>query len=186
MDNSKQNSIEDHDYDGIKELNNNPPPWIMWVFYLTIVFALCYVGYYNFYKHFSQYKEYAIEMATVNKASIVTVDKPFEEKDIVVLNSPEDLNAGKALFTEKNCVTCHGNNGQGNIGPNLTDNYWIHGNTVKDLHSIIKNGNLSKGMLSFKDQLSDKQILQLASFVLVKLKGTNPPNAKAPQGKLYE
>ena len=79
-------------------------------------------------------------------------------------------------------MTCHGTSGEGNaIGPNLTDDAWIHGCKFDDVFSLIKNGFPTKGMTAFKGQLSDEKIQQVASFVL-SLKGTNPANAKAPQG----
>ena len=84
-----------------------------------------------------------------------------------------------------NCVSCHGNNGEGIVGPNLTDDYWIHGGGIVNIFKIIKNGVPENGMISWRQQLSPKQIQQVASYIL-KFEGTNPPNAKEPEGNLYE
>jgi cytochrome c oxidase cbb3-type subunit 3 len=98
------------------------------------------------------------------------------------------LAAGEVIFNTKLCTTCHGKFGEGNaIGPNLTDKYWINGKgTITDVVGVITNGAAAKGMTPFKDQLSPKQILQVASFVLSKLQGSNPPNPKPPQGNKVE
>ncbi len=182
--------MESHDYDGIKELDNNPPSWLMAIFWVTIFFSAIYFSYYNFFgQGDTQQMEYDKEVADA-KAKIKTDAKAdnkgglnVDETNVVLLTDSVSLSAGKQLFAEKICLTCHGKLGEGNnIGPNLTDEYWIQGGKPNDVFKIIKYGNPTKGMTPFKDQLSDEKILQLASFVLIKLKGSNPPNPKAPQG----
>jgi cytochrome c oxidase cbb3-type subunit III len=172
-------NIEDHDYDGIKELDNPPPGWIMAVFYLTIGVSILYGAYY-FWLHVGD-KQEAEFSKSVELANIKYNRQPAEGS-VSQLSDNESIAAGKAIFTAMNCLTCHGSNGEGNaIGPNLTDNYSIHGCKFEDIFNTIKNGNPAKGMIAFKAQLTDEKIRQVASYVM-SLKGSNPANAKAPQG----
>ncbi len=172
----------EHEFDGIKELNNPPPPWLMYMFYITVGISIIYWIYY----HVSgagdlQEAEYLNEMKQAEK----DISKNVKTIEIVLLNDEASIAAGEALFTEKGCTACHGKHGEGNaIGPNLTDNYWLHGADVKSVFNVVKNGVPTKGMTPFKGQLSDDKILQLSSFVLLKLKGSNPENPKDPQGVL--
>ena len=174
----------EHDFDGIQELNNPAPPWLLYLWYISVTFAVVYFVFYHIY-HLGdlQDAEYQKQMANA-EASIIKHHAETGQTTIVLLTSSDDLASGEAVFKEKNCAACHGQLGEGNaIGPNLTDMYWLHGGGVKDVFNTIKNGVPTKGMTPFKDQLDDKKILQVSSYVLVKLKGTNPPNAKDPQGK---
>lgn len=185
-DNEKKKLIEDHDYDGIKELDNNPPPWIMWVFYLTVLWSAGYFGYYVFFGGPNQDMEYSKEIAIADSAKTDSLTNGLDENNIILLKDEKDFLAGSELYKSKTCFTCHGNNGEGNnVGPNLTDKAWLHGNNPNDVFKTIKYGYITKGMLPYKDQLSDKQILELTSYILVKLKGSNPANAKGPQGTVY-
>jgi cytochrome c oxidase cbb3-type subunit 3 len=185
-DNEHKMLIEDHDYDGIKELDNNPPPWIMWILYITIFWSAFYLAVFHVLKIGDlQETEYIkeIEKANIQK-ELISQSNTFDEENILLLESETDLNAGKELFISKTCVTCHGNLGEGNaIGPNLTDEYWLLGSSPSDVFKTIKYGNSIKGMTAFKDQLTDANMQQLTSYILVKLQGTNPPNAKEPQGE---
>lgn len=178
----EQDLLLPHDFDGIRELDNDPPRWFMYLFYITIFFAVIYVFHYHVYKQgLFPDQEYQREMALAAAAK-----GPQAELELVAFTDEANLAKGKELYQQKICYSCHGNLGEGNtIGPNLTDNYWIHGGSIKDVYEVLKNGVPAKGMPPFKDQATDEQLLQLASYVL-SLKGTNPPNAKAPQGELYE
>ena len=180
--------LMDHDYDGIKELDNNLPPWWVWGFYGTIVFAFVYLVIYHItgtsplqgeeYK--ISVKQAEVEIAEYMKNSANNVD----ENTVKLLTSADDLKAGEEIF-QSICKTCHGAKGEGNkIGPNLTDNYWLHGGSIKDIFKTIKYGWPDKGMQSWKEQYSPMQIAQLTSYIN-SLKGTNPANAKEPQGELY-
>jgi cytochrome c oxidase cbb3-type subunit 3 len=171
--------IEEHDYDGIKELDNPPPRWIMAIFYLTIGISILYGAYYFWLKVGDQQEtEYA---KSVQKAQ-EKMDLMAPAVALTLLTDEASLAEGKTIFTAMNCHTCHGIMGEGNaIGPNLTDNAWLHGCKFDNVFQLIKNGFPTKGMTAFKGQLSDEKIQKVTSYV-VSLKGTNPPNAKTPQG----
>lgn len=183
----EESILLDHDYDGIKELDNNLPPWWKYGFYLTIVVAIIYLFNYHVLKIGAlQGKEYENEMAQAKlevdefmKNSANNVD----ENSVKLLTEASDIASGKDVFIS-NCAACHGKGGEGTVGPNLTDNYWIHGGSVQDLFKTIKYGWVEKGMKSWKEDLSPMQIAQVTSFIK-SIKGTNPPNGKAPQGDLF-
>lgn len=183
----EESILLDHDYDGIKELDNNLPPWWKYGFYLTIVVAFVYM--YNYHVSGNgdlQIAEYDKEMAKA-KAEIDEFMKNsanmVDESTVKKLTDAKDLAGGKDAFIAS-CAACHGRLGEGGVGPNLTDDYWIHGGSVQDVFKSIKYGWAEKGMKSWKEDLSPMQISQVTSFIL-SLKGTNPPNGKAPQGDLY-
>jgi len=183
----EESILLDHDYDGIKELDNNLPPWWKYGFYLTIVTGVIYLLHFHVLKTGDlQGKEYdnamaqaKIEVDEFMKTSANNVD----ENTVKVLTEASDITAGKDLFIA-NCVACHGKGGEGTVGPNLTDEYWIHGGSIQDLFKTLKYGWVEKGMKSWKDDLSPIQMAQVSSYIRT-LKGTNPPNPKAPQGDLY-
>ncbi|QOJ28976.1 MAG: c-type cytochrome [Ignavibacteriales bacterium] len=184
----KENEILlEHDYDGIKELDNNLPPWWKYLFYVTIIFSVIYMAHYHVLESGpSSDGEYLAELkaAELEKSKISTVTYNITADNAKLLTDAGSLAAGKELYT-KNCVACHGQNGEGLVGPNLADNYFIHGNTMKEVYLVIQNGVTEKGMLSWKAQFNPKQIEEVSSYVL-SLVGTNPPNPKAPQGNLIE
>ena len=177
----------DHDYDGIRELDNNLPPWWKYGFYLTIVVAVIYlINFHVLGTGDLQLKEYEKEITKAKlevdefmKNSASNVD----ENTVKLLTESSDIEAGKAVFIA-NCAACHGQLGEGTVGPNFADDYWIHGGSVQDIFKSIKYGWVEKGMKSWKEDLSPMQISQVTSFIK-SLRGTNPPNAKAPQGDLY-
>jgi len=177
----------DHDYDGIKELDNALPPWWKYGFYITIAVAVFYTLKFEvWHTGMNPTQEYAAEMTA---AKIQTDAYLAAAKDNVDENSVTDLDskgaaAGKEIFT-KTCVACHLAEGQGSVGPNLTDDYWIHGGSIKDIFKTIKYGFPDKGMQSWQSTYSPVEMQQLASYIRT-LKGTNPPNPKAPQGDLYK
>jgi cytochrome c oxidase cbb3-type subunit 3 len=179
----KGKEVEGHEFDGIKELDNPPPPWLMYVFYVTVIFSIGYWIYYHMTDAApNQYEEFEQEMAMVAKVEAKRVAE-LPPQATEASTDAADLAAGKALYTEKACFACHGMNGEGNaIGPNMTDDYWIHGCSFADVIKIIKNGIPEKGMTPYKDQLTQEQTEQLASYVL-SMVGTNPANAKEAQGE---
>lgn len=176
----------DHDYDGIKELDNALPPWWKYGFYITIVVAVFYILKFEVWKTGQdQLQEYTTEMIVAKAqtdAYLAEMRENVDEKT-VVMSDANGVASGKTLFA-KTCVACHMSNGEGGVGPNLTDDYWIHGGAINDVFKTIKYGYPDKGMQSWSSTYSPIQIQQLASYIKT-LRGTNPPNAKAPQGDLY-
>ncbi|MBP9198194.1 MAG: c-type cytochrome [Saprospiraceae bacterium] len=177
-----------HEYDGIRELDNSLPPWWLWLFYGTIIWAAVYLWYYHVSdKGPSQEQEYiaAMEMGEAEKAKfLATQADAIDEKTVTLLTAEADLAEGKEIYTA-NCLICHGANGEGTVGPNFTDKYWIHGGSINNLFTTIKYGVPEKGMISWKSQLRPGAMQKVASYIL-SLQGTNPPNQKAPQGDLYD
>lgn len=181
--------VLDHDYDGIKELDNHLPPWWKYLFYLTIVFAFFYFIFYHVTDTLPlQEEEYEIEMAeAAAMAELRLANQPqdaFNEADLVQTDDPAILASGQKIFVQQ-CAVCHKEDGGGNIGPNLTDNYWIHGGDIKSVFTTVKVGVPDKGMISWVSILSPTQMRDVSNYIL-SLKGTNPPGAKAPQGELIE
>ncbi len=174
----------DHNYDGIIELDNSLPPWWVYMFYGTIIFSIAYCVYFFAYDGFSQEKELAREMDAA-KAQIAKFQEEngpgIDENTATLLVDATALDAGKAIY-EKNCVACHAANGGGGVGPNFTDNYWIHGNTINDLFKVIKYGVPEKGMIPWESQLNPEQMQQVASFILKEFSGKNVEGGKEPQG----
>lgn len=177
--------IKDHDYDGIRELDNDLPPWWKWLFYITIIFAVVYmIRIFVFHSDdLIQEREFNNEMAGYEAAADAGGESAaaFE---VVLLEDDASLASGKQTF-ETICSVCHLLDGGGLVGPNMTDNYWIHGNTVEDLYTLSTNGVIEKGMLPYKETLSDQKRLEVVSYILVKLQGTTPANPKAPEGTAY-
>lgn len=175
--------IDSHEFDGIQELDNPPPPWLMYLFYITVLFS---IGYWIYY-HMTdagplQEDEFNQEMAIVAKAEAKRVAE-LPPASTEASTDPADLAAGQELYMGKACFACHGMNAEGNaIGPNLTDNFSIHGCDFSTTIKLIKNGVPTKGMTPYKDQLTQKQTEQIASYVL-SLAGSNPANAKEGQGE---
>jgi cytochrome c oxidase cbb3-type subunit 3 len=180
----KENEILlDHDYDGIHELDNNLPPWWLWGFYITIFFAVVYVWYYLSPEN-SQVgdNEFVAEMQMA-AAEAEKRGASVDESSVQLLTSESDLAAGKEIF-QTNCAVCHLATGGGQVGPNLTDEFWIHGGGIKNVFRTIKVGVPEKGMISWESQLSPTDMQKVASFVL-SLQGTNPEGGKAPEGEKW-
>ena len=176
----------DHDYDGIKELDNALPPWWKYGFYITIVIAVIYV--FNFHvwgigKNPEQ--EYAEEMMEGKRIEELykAKTKDLVDENNVVISDAAGIETGKIMYTQS-CVACHGTKGEGGIGPNLTDEFWIHGGAMNNIYNTLKIGYPEKGMQSWQTMFSPVQLKNLASYVK-SIKGTNPPNAKAPQGIIF-
>jgi len=173
-------------YDGIMELDNKVPPWFNMIFYGTIIFAFIYLLDYHVLKTGKlPLQEYADEVnaAELRKQELIRTGALINENNVTLLTDEQSLASGKQIYTV-NCVQCHGNEAQGIIGPNLTDQYWIHGGGVKNIFKTVKYGVPLKGMIAWQGQLNPKMIQQVVSYV-VSLHGSNPPGAKAPEGNLY-
>jgi cytochrome c oxidase cbb3-type subunit 3 len=175
-----------HNYDGIRELDNITPPWFIAGFAATIVFAAVYLYRFDIaHSAPSQIEEYETEMhdAKILQDSLLKLEGNKVDENTVAMLGAADIAAGQKVFTA-NCAACHGAKGEGGVGPNLTDKYWLHSGSVKDVFKSIKYGWVEKGMKSWKDDFSPTQIAQLASYVK-SLEGTNPAGAKEKQGELY-
>lgn len=177
----------DHNYDGIKELDNSLPPWWKYGFYFTIVWGIAYLIYFHLGSGPSSEKEYneEVEIAQLQieeymKKSANAVD----ENNVTLASDAGSLDAGKTIYMD-NCAACHGRLGEGGVGPNMTDDYWLHGGSINDIFKTIKYGVPAKGMKAWQAELSPSQIRQVSSYIKT-LYGTNPPNAKEKQGDLYK
>lgn len=210
----EKEKVLEHNFDGIRELDNFLPPWWTWLFIFTIVFS---VGYYLHYHVFGtgdlQDVQYYKDMNPEWSASDLRMVGPSLKYDSPYkgagsnqsIASSRVNNTSKADFGEQveiailtdsesvdkgksiyttNCVACHGTNGEGLIGPNFCDTNWIHGGAINDLVRIINVGVPSKGMIPWDKTLTPVQILQVASYILT-FEGTNPPNQKAPEGEVF-
>jgi cytochrome c oxidase cbb3-type subunit 3 len=174
-----------HDYDGIQEQDNPAPPWLTRTFVGCIVFAAAYFTWFHIVnkgetpqqKFDVAWSEYQAMRKEAARTEVVAVD---ENTLAAAAKDPEVLAAGKQVFAEK-CVGCHTDNGRGLVGPNLTDDYQIHGHTRVDLYTTINQGVLDKGMPAWGEQLSQHDVFAAAAFVST-LRGTNVPGGKAPQG----
>ncbi len=170
-----------HEYDGIRELDNRLPRWWVWLFIISIVWAVVYVLVYDVFKAAPhQQDEYKNEMAAVGGGSQAQQAISADTAGLVQLTAQANLDAGKATW-DRLCVACHLAGGQGLVGPNLTDDFSIHGCGYKDAVNIITVGQPDKGMISWKAQLTREQILDVSSYIMT-LRGTSPPNPKPPQG----
>lgn len=179
----------DHNYDGIRELDNHLPPWWKWLLYGSIVWAAIYMVVYHVTGSLPLMEaEYQNEVALANeqKAKLLAANPPLTIDENTLEYTPDDeiIQKGRKVFVT-NCASCHLADGQGSIGPNLTDDYWLHGGSVKDVYAVIKNGVPDKGMISWAPVLSAEQMRDV-TFYIMSIRGTNPPNPKAPQGELYK
>ena len=178
----------DHDYDGIKELDNGLPPWFSGLFYATILFAIVYLVRFHIVGDYTQDQEYVMDNTLAEKQveaynktapDLMNIDK------VSLLTEPAALAEGKAIFTT-NCVLCHKADGGGAIGPNLTDTSWILGGGIKNLFKTITEGGRSgKGMVAWKESLKPTEIQKVASYVL-SFQGTKPAEGKAPEGDVWK
>jgi cytochrome c oxidase cbb3-type subunit 3 len=179
--------LMDHDYDGIKELDNNLPPWWVYLFYICIIFGVIYVVRYDVLGADDQEMELKKELAQakIDVAEYMkTAPDLMDEKTVVLLTDAPSLDEGKTIFTT-NCAACHRADGGGQIGPNLTDDKWILGGGIKNLfHTITNGGRDGKGMIAWKGTLKPKEIQKVASYIL-SLQGSNPKDAKEAEGEVW-
>lgn len=177
-----------HPHDGIYELDNRLPPWWINMFILTIIWAVGYMYYYHFGGNGpSQKEEYQQEMETAKKQIAVALAgkaNAVDESNVTAITDSGALGEGQLTF-KGTCAACHGQSGEGGVGPNLTDDYWLHGGGIKNVFKTIKYGVPEKGMISWQSQLKPADIQKVASYILT-LHGTNPANPKAPQGEIWK
>lgn len=178
----------DHNYDGIHELDNNLPPWWLWGFYISIVFAIVYLVRFHVMQTAPlSIGEYEQEMAAAEVAKaeyLKNAANLVDETSVVMLDNEGLIKEGATIFS-KNCAVCHAADGGGGVGPNLTDKYWLHGGDIKAVFSTIKYGVPAKGMIPWEDQLNPADMQKVASYILT-LQGTTPASPKEAQGDLYE
>ncbi|MGB5107353.1 MAG: cbb3-type cytochrome c oxidase N-terminal domain-containing protein [Candidatus Zixiibacteriota bacterium] len=217
-----KDELLDHNYDGIHELDNDLPPWWLYMFYITIVWGVLYFAWYHVfgfgYLSADEYQKeinpkYTKEMnPNYDPSSALTPykspmykpggddtpyllahagpkvafveERPEDEPEHLALTDPAEVASGAAIFKQR-CVQCHGAFGEGGIGPNLTDQYWLHGAGMNNVVKTVKFGVPAKGMIAWRGFITQEEILKVASYVLT-LQGTNPPNPKAPQGNKVE
>ena len=185
---NEKDILFDHAFDGIRELDNKLPPWWVGMFYITIIIS----GIYWYTYHMSDIglssaEKYELEMEEAEEAVKDFLAKQADlvtEENVELLTSEEDLALGQTVY-QNLCVACHGTQGEGGVGPNFADEYWIHGGDIKDLFKTIKYGVPEKGMISWSSQLRPSDMQKVASYILT-FQGTNPPNPKEPQGDLWK
>ena len=176
--------ISDHDYDGIKELDNDLPPWWKWLFYITVAFGIIYMIRLWVFNADDLYQDREYEQEVVDAAGMLPAQPAAADFEIKLLTDAQSIANGKVKF-DAICQVCHLMDGGGLVGPNFTDDYWIHGNTVEDWFNIVTTGVIEKGMISYKDQLSPTERLEVISYIAT-LHGTTPATPKAPEGELME
>lgn len=179
--------ILDHNYDGIRELDNDLPAWWLYGFYISIIFAVIYMARYHVFDGADQSEEYLAEVAKAKEeVEAYKKENPdlLDASTVEMLTDASDLEAGETIYMA-NCIACHRADGGGSIGPNLTDEHWILGGGISNIfHTISEGGRDGKGMVAWKTSLSSEEIAQVSSYVM-SLEGTNPSDAKAPEGDVW-
>lgn len=177
----------DHNYDGIRELDNHLPPWWKWLFYFTIGWAVVYLIVYHVTGTLPlQETEYNMELAEAAEAAqarMVANVETIDESSVAFNDDPAILNNGQIIY-KRNCAVCHQEDGGGLVGPNLTDEYWLHGGSMQDIFKVVKYGVPQKGMIAWQSQLSPSDMRDVSSYIMT-LQGTTPANPKEPQGEKY-
>lgn len=179
----------DHNYDGIKELDNHLPPWWTGLFLGTIVFAIVYLLFYHVFNTLpSQQAEYDTEVAIaqeqLKKLQAANPVAAIDETNVEATTDALALAEGKQIFLNT-CASCHRKDGGGDIGPNLTDDYWKHGGTIKDIFKTVRHGVQGTNMIAWEGVISPEKMKNVSSYVLT-LRGTNPANPKKPEGDLVK
>jgi cytochrome c oxidase cbb3-type subunit 3 len=175
----------EHSYDGIRELDNHLPPWWKWLFYGTIIWGAGYLLVYHVMGLLPlSEEEYLADVERVHAMRATREVVEIDEATLVFTPDEEIISRGQAIFTS-NCASCHRNDGGGGIGPNLTDDYWLHGGSLQNIFAVIKNGVPEKGMISWAPILKPEEIRD-ASFFVMSLRGSNVAGGKEPQGELYQ
>lgn len=182
-----KDELREHSFDGIQEYDNDLPRWWIYLFYITIAFALIYPFLYDFgpWQFASENIDKEVSALKAQKEKEETVASEVTEEQLLTLaKDASALAQGQTIYATR-CFACHADKGAGLVGPNLTDDYWLHGGKITDIRTVITNGVLEKGMLAWKDQLKPDEINQITAYIW-SLHGLSLPNAKAPQGDLVE
>ena len=182
--------IQGHKYDGIREYDNPMPGWWVWLFWGTIIFSVVYFLGIRVFGFVDTYEEDLAESLAdleATRAAYAEANPTFDVDAASLAQFVEDpahVEAGAAHYAAQ-CASCHGQQGQGLIGPNLADNYWIHGNSNVDIYNVITDGVIAQGMPPWESVFSPEERAELVAYVQ-SLQGTDPPNPKEPQGELVE
>ena len=174
----------DHNYDGIKELDNHLPPWWKWLFYATIVWSAVYLIVYHITDSLPlSAEQYEAEVAKFEKLKTSQPVATVDESTLEFVDDAGMISHGQKVFST-NCASCHRADAGGDNGPNLTDEYWLYGGDAKHIYATIKNGKPENGMISWGGILKPEEIRD-AAFYIISIRGSNPPSPKAPQGELF-
>ena len=181
MSDDDRDRLMSHGYDGIREFDNPLPGWWVWIFWATIVFSLGYWAYYQIGPGPSIVAQYEAEEELAERRQPKAVASAITDASLAALEKDAAVMAkAKEIFANR-CSPCHGDRGQGIVGPNLTDEYWLHGGRLSEIYQTISEGVPEKGMVPWKTQLSPAEIAAMAAYVGT-LRGTHPPNPKPPEG----
>jgi cytochrome c oxidase cbb3-type subunit 3 len=181
--------VMEHDYDGIRELDNHLPPWWKWLFYVCIIWSVFYLLAYHVFNSLPlQTSEYNTEVASADlemqKLKAANPGAKIDEATVEATTDAKMLENGKSTFLNT-CSSCHRKDGGGDIGPNLTDEYWKHGGSIKNIFKVVTNGVPGTNMVAWGSVMSPEAIRNVASYVLT-LQGSKPANPKKPEGDLYK
>lgn len=182
----EEDKLLDHSYDGIQEFDNPMPTWWVGLFVFTIIWGVVYLFYYDITGiGNTQLEDYQQELAVAEQKYGGGDGGQEAQVEIALMTAAEDIAEGEKIY-KMNCSSCHGQSGEGGVGPNLGDKYWKHGGDFKSIVNIIIHGVPEKGMISWEPILKTKKIVQVASYIDKKIRNTNPPNGKAPEGDEYQ
>jgi cytochrome c oxidase cbb3-type subunit 3 len=179
---TQKDPLLDHNYDGIQEYDNDLPKWWVQLFWLTTILGVVYAVWFHMPSTPTPEQRLASSMEALKALNAESSRGTSASELMNLVSNSTALAEGKAVYASK-CAVCHGEGGQGVIGPNLTDDYWIHGGKIEQIDYIVREGVIEKGMLSWKSQLPAEQLAAVVAYVYT-LYGSNPANPKAPEGKI--
>jgi cytochrome c oxidase cbb3-type subunit III len=180
---AQNDRLVDHSYDGIQEYDNPMPRWWVTVFWLTIVFSiLYYVNPMGMGRGHGMMADYNADMAAFRALHPQNTGGGDPVQLLAAAKKPFEVSQGKILFSAK-CAACHAADGGGAIGPNLTDNAWLHGGAIDSIYATVSNGVLAKGMPAWGKLLKPDELEEVVAYVWT-LRGTTPAKPKEPQGEV--
>ncbi len=186
-DSKYSDELLDHDYDGIQEYDNPMPGWWKWLFYITIMWSAIYLvginmGYLPSYEDDLADGQAELQaMRDQHQQESPSVDATFLAE---AADDSAKVDQGAQVYSTT-CASCHGQNGEGLIGPNLTDEYWIHGGSLSEIYSVVKGGVTENGMPAWEGPLSQDEMVAVVAYV-DSIQGSDPAGAKEPEGEPYE